>query len=129
MKGRNIVSTSWLTIASCACLALGLAEPLTAQKATTIPSLRAYDEETRRTIELACALEKTNGPVAYGACLDRQIATLRTSPGIPNLRGYDDETRRTMELACAMERTNGPVAYGGCLRRQIEGLRPYSKPP
>ncbi|SRR6266545_181485 len=123
-----MVSMSWLTIASCAVLALGLAEPLTAQKATTIPSLRAYDDETRRTMELACALEKMNGPVAYGACLDRQIATLRASPGIPSLRGYDDETRQTMALACALEKMNGPVAYGGCLRRQIEGLRRYSKP-
>src|SRR2546430_16803477 len=99
MKGRNMVS-SWLTISSCAVLALGLAEPLTAQKATTIPSLRAYDDETRRTMELACAMERTNGPVAYGACLDRQIATLRTSPGLPSLRGFDDEPRRTLELAC-----------------------------
>ena len=118
-----MVSMSWLTIASCAVLALGLAEPLTAQKATAIPSLSAYDEETRRTIELACALERTNGPVAYGACLDRQIATLRTSRGIPSLRGYDDETRRAMELACAMERTKGPVAYGACLRKHMESLR------
>jgi hypothetical protein len=26
------------------------------------------------------------GPVAYGACLNRQIASLQNSPGIPNLR-------------------------------------------
>ncbi|HEV2157882.1 hypothetical protein, partial [Bradyrhizobium sp.] len=72
-----------------------------------IPKLSGYDDETRHTIELACVVERTNGPVAYGACLNRQIASLRNSPGIPkrspgiskrspgipDLSGYDSETR------------------------------------
>ena len=100
--------------------------PLTAQTMqdlpTTIPNLSGYDSETQRTMELACVSEKTRGPVVYGACLNRQIASLRNSPGIPNLSGYDSETRRTMELACITERSNGPVAYGACLNRQIASL-------
>ena len=67
--------------------------------------------------------EKTRGPVAYGACLNRQIASLQNSPRIPNLSGYDSETRQTMELACSAERTRGPVAYGTCLNRQIASLQ------
>ena len=55
--------------------------PLTAQTTQdlpkTIPSLSGYDSETRRTIELACVSEKMHGPVAYGACLNRQIASLQ----------------------------------------------------
>src|SRR6516162_600519 len=101
--------------------------PLTAQTMqdlpTTNPNLSGYDSETQRTMELACVSEKTRGPVVYGACLNRQIASLRNSPGIPNLSGYDSETQRTMELACVSEKTRGPVVYGACLNRQIASLR------
>jgi hypothetical protein len=34
-----------------------------------------YDGETRQAIEIACVSEKLHGPVAYGACLDGQIAS------------------------------------------------------
>ena len=82
--------------------------PLTAQTTqdlpTTIPNLSGYDSETRQSMELACVSEKMHGPVAYGACLNRQIASLQSSPGIPNLSGYDSETRQTMELACVSEK-------------------------
>src|ERR1700741_1145989 len=90
--------------------------PLTAQTTQglpkTIPNLSGYDSETRRTIEIACVSERTNGPVAYGACLNRQIASLQRSPGIPNLSGYDSETRQSMELGCVSQNVKGPVAYG-----------------
>jgi len=100
--------------------------PLTAQTTQNspgIPNLSRYDSETRGTMELACVSEKTRGPVVYGACLNRQIASLRNSPGIPNLSGYDSETQRTMELACVSEKTRGPVVYGACLNRQIASLQ------
>ena len=49
--------------------------PLTAQTTQdlpkTIPDLSGYDSETRLTIQIACVSEKTQGPVAYGACLNR----------------------------------------------------------
>jgi len=73
-------------------------------------------------MELACVAEKTKGPAAYGACLDRQITSLRDSRGIPSLGNYDDEARRTMEYACVTARMKGPVAYGECLRDQIESI-------
>jgi len=46
-----------------------------------IPNLSGYDRETRQSMELACVSEKVNGPVAYGACLNRQIASLQDSHG------------------------------------------------
>ena len=61
---------------------------------TSIPNLSGYDSETRRTMEYACSSEKMNGPVAYGTCLNRQIASLQSSPGIPNPSGYDNATPR-----------------------------------
>jgi hypothetical protein len=51
---------------------------------TSIPNLSGYDSETRRLMEMACISDKTNGPVPYGACLNRQIASLQGSPSIPN---------------------------------------------
>jgi hypothetical protein len=47
------------------------------QRSPGIPNLSGYDSETRQTIEIACSSEKLNGPVAYGACLNRQIASLQ----------------------------------------------------
>jgi hypothetical protein len=88
-----------------------------------VPNLGAYDSETRRSMEVACVSEKMNGPVAYGACLNRQIESLKGSSGIPSLGAYDGETRRSMEIACVSEKMNGPVAYGACLDRQIASLR------
>jgi hypothetical protein len=62
---------------------------------TAIANLSGYDSETRRTMELACTLQRGEGPVAYGACLNRQIASLQRSLGIPILIGHDGETRQT----------------------------------
>jgi hypothetical protein len=90
---------------------------------TGIPNLSGYDSETRLTMQMACGSEKLNGPVPYGACLNRQIASLQNSPGIPNLSGYDSETRLTMQMACGSEKLNGPVPYGACLNQQIASLQ------
>jgi len=87
-----------------------------------IPDLSGYDFETRHSIELACISENGKGPVAYGACLNQQIASLQRSPGIPDLSGYDFETRHSIELACISENGKGPVAYGRCLRKHVESL-------
>ena len=90
---------------------------------TTIPSLSGYDSETRQSMELACISKKSSGPVAYGACLNQQIASLQGSPGIPSLSGYDSETRQSMELACISKKSSGPVVYGACLNQQIASLQ------
>ena len=104
-------------------VSLGYLDRTQTSLSASIPDLSGYDNETRRTMELACISERSNGPVGYGACLNRQIASLQALPGIPNLSGYDSETRRTMELACISERSNGPVAYGACLNRQVASLQ------
>jgi hypothetical protein len=44
-------------------------------------------------MEMACLSEKMNGPVAYGACLDRQIASLHGSTDITNRSGDESEVR------------------------------------
>ena len=90
---------------------------------TGIPSLSGLDEATRQSIELACIEQKTQGPVAYGSCLNKQINALRSSPGVPSLSGLDDATRQSIELACVTQNTQGPVAYGKCLNKQINALR------
>jgi hypothetical protein len=129
--GRSCQLTLLTSLAFGAVLAV-FSTPLTAQTTenlpTTIPNLSRYDRETRQTMELACSVERTRGPVVYGACLNRQIASLQNSSGIPNLGGYDSETRQTMELACSVERTRGPVAYGACLNRQIASLHALVRP-
>ena len=126
-KGRTMLPRSWLLTASCifftACFHQPTSAKATQDSPTSIPNLSGYDDETRQTMELACGTERMRGPVAYGACLNRQIASLQNSPGIPNLSRYDDETRQTMELACGTERMRGPVAYGACLRKHMESLR------
>ena len=90
---------------------------------TGIPSLSGLDDATRQSIELACMTQKTQGPVAYGSCLNKQINALRSSPGIPSLSGLDDATRQSVELACMTQKTQGPAAYASCLNKQINALR------
>ncbi len=93
------------------------------QGSTGIPSLTGYDTVTRQSIEMACIVKKSDGPVAYGTCLDRQISSLQGSSGIPSLAGYDRDTRQSIELACIVKKSDGPVAYGACLNQQIASLK------
>src|SRR3989441_10261162 len=93
-----------------------------APEPTGIPSLSGLDDATRQSIELACVTQNTQGPVAYGSCLNKQINALRSSPGIPSLSGLDDATRQSIELACMTQKTQGPVAYGECLRAQLRSI-------
>src|SRR5207247_1031026 len=95
-------------------------EPL--RSSLGIPSLSDFDDATRQSIELACMMQKTEGPVAYGSCLNKQIRALRSSPGIPSLSGLDDATRQSIELACMTQKTQGPVVYGECLRAQLRSI-------
>src|SRR5256886_1616938 len=89
---------------------------------TGIPSLSGLDDATRQSIELACMTQNTQGPAAYGSCLNKQINALRSSPGVPGLTGLDDATRQSIELACVTQNTQGPVAYGKCLRAQLRSI-------
>src|SRR6266704_2047591 len=95
-------------------------EPL--RSSPGIPSLSGLEDATRQSIELACMTQKTQGPVAYGSCLNKQINALRSSPGIPSLSGLDGATRQSIELACITQKGQGPVAYGECLRAQLRSI-------
>jgi hypothetical protein len=99
MLQLRIVKLTLLTSLAFGAIATVFSAPLTAQTqqdlSTTIPNLRGYDVETRQSMEIACISEKTSGPVAYGACLNHQIASLQSSPGIRNLSGDNSQTRRT----------------------------------
>ena len=116
-----VVSLSLGIFASFCCVTLAAhAQPIAY---TPIPSLRGYDFETRQSIEMACIVKKSDGPVAYGACLDQQIGSLKGTPGIPSLSGYDFETRQSIEMTCIVKKSDGPVAYGACLDQQIGSLK------
>src|SRR2546430_2221165 len=66
---------------------------------TGIPSLSGLDDATRQSIELACMMQKSQGPVAYGSCLNKQINSLRSSPRIPRSSPLDDVTTQPIALA------------------------------
>ena len=119
---------SWVLVVGAMAAILGapLVAHAQATAPTPVPNLGGYDSETRQSMELACVTKKSDGPVAYGACLDQQIASLKASPGIPSLRAYDSDTRQLMELACASKASDGPVAYGACLYRQIASMQTAS---
>ena len=103
----------WLLSFGCIFLTACVSEPTTVQtngyKSTSVPAtvqtnervppgipdLSGYDDETRRTMELACVLKRSDGPAAYGRCLDQQIESLRGSSGVPYLSSHGDETPLT----------------------------------
>jgi hypothetical protein len=93
------------------------------QYPSVIPSLSGFDSETRQAIELACILKKSDGPVAYGTCLNEQISSLNGSPGIPSLSGLDREARQSIELACILKKSDGPAKYANCLNQQLVAFR------
>ena len=133
MVQLRIVQLALLASVAFGAVSTAFSAPLTAEaqqdSPATIPDLSGYDRETRQSIELACIVKKSDGPVAYGACLKRQMASLQGTPGIPDLSGYDRETRQSIELACIVKKSDGPVAYGTCLDRQIASLQGSSGIP
>ena len=87
-----------------------------------MPSLDGLDYETRSSIQIACMIEKTQGPAAYARCLNSQLATLSNSSGIPNLSGLDYETRSSIQIACMIEKTQGPAAYALCIKGHLASI-------
>jgi S1-C subfamily serine protease len=113
--------------AALVCLFLLAASPcLRAQKA---PSLDRYDQETRQSLELTCLLSKTEGPAAYGTCLNEHIAALRASPPVPDLSKLDDATRQSLLQACILEKRRGPALYARCLNGKIAASRGSPEAP
>jgi hypothetical protein len=47
------------------------------------PNLSSLDAETRQSIELACLMEKIEGPAAYGRCLNAQLNSIGVQPSDP----------------------------------------------
>src|SRR2546429_605173 len=88
---------------------------------------RGYDRETRQAMELACISDKTNGPAAYGACLNRQIASLQSSPGTPKLSGDDSGTRQTTLPTSRSGGTNSDSSRsGGAAVHSVNGMSRFT---
>jgi hypothetical protein len=45
-----------------------------------VPDLSRLDNATRQSIELACIMEQSNGPAAYGGCLRAQLRSIGIQP-------------------------------------------------
>jgi hypothetical protein len=90
------------------------------------PPLTSIGREDRQTIELACVIERSNGPVRYNACLRRNYAALK-GVAHPDLNRLNREDRQTVELACIGVRSDGPAIYNRCLARQSASVNssPY----
>src|SRR5262245_48423205 len=89
-----------------------------AQAADDLSQL-SYDD--RSNIELACVLERSNGPVAYNSCVAAQLKMLGDSKAADLSKlSHDDESN--IELACVLKRSQGPAAYNECVAGQLSNL-------
>jgi hypothetical protein len=126
----RIVQLTLLTLLAFGSISTVFSAPLTAQAQqelpTTIPDLSGYDSETRQSIELACILKKSDGPVAYGRCLNRQIASLQSAPGIANLSGHDSQTQQAALPTSRSAKSNShKLRTGGTAVHSVEELVPF----
>jgi hypothetical protein len=85
----------------------------------------------RESIEAACSTDKyVNGPAAYRACLNMQIAALQKSVRRPDLSGLSTAERDSIEAACSTDKyVKGPAAYNRCLSKQLAVLKSQSRRP
>lgn len=76
-------------------------------------------------IERACdSARQYSGPSAYQSCLNRELASLRSSGGRPDISFATSAERAAIESACDSARQySGPGAYYSCLNREISSLR------
>jgi S1-C subfamily serine protease len=102
-------------------IVVALLAPVTL-RAQSIPNLSNLDFETKSSIEIACAYQRTLGPAKYASCINQQLASLRGSAGIPNLSNLDFETKSSIEIACAYQRTLGPAKYASCINQQLASI-------
>jgi hypothetical protein len=86
------------------------------------PVSLSADEGT--SLEAACSNDRyLNGPVAYKACLARQIEALERAPRGLKLTGLSADERQSTEAACSNDKyLNGPAAYNRCIARQLASL-------
>lgn len=79
----------------------------------------SYDDKSN--IELACVLERSNGPVAYNVCVASQLQMLGNERAA-DLSGLSYDDKSNIKLACVLERSNGPTAYNKCVKAQLHSL-------
>lgn len=98
------------------------------QRALEQPTLSS---EERQSIEYACQSDKLmNGPAAYNACVQSQLARLTPGNRRPDLSGLSPEERQSIEYACQTDKLmNGPAAYNACLRNQLAQLASGNRRP
>lgn len=82
-------------------------------------------------VEAACSSDKyLNGPAAYRACRERQLAELRNGPRRPELSRLASAERESIEAACSSDKyLNGPAAYNRCLTTQLSALASSNRRP
>ena len=82
-------------------------------------------------VEAACSSDKyLNGPAAYRACRERQLAELRNGPRRPDLSKLASAERESIEAACSSDKyLNGPAAYNRCLTTQLSALGSSNRRP
>lgn len=97
--------------------------PVTSPPEASRPNLASVAPEDRSTIELACAVQRSQGITTYNQCLQRQLGDLSGGNQFPGFTGIGREDRMTVELACAVQRSRGALTYNMCLRRQLADIR------
>jgi hypothetical protein len=77
----------------------------------------------QQSIESACSHAKyLEGPAAYNACLQGQLARLGTTKR-PDISALSGAEQQSIESACSQAKyLQGPAAYDSCLARQLELL-------
>lgn len=88
-------------------------------------STPGVSDAEKTAIERACdSARQYSGPSAYQSCLNRELASLRSSGGRPDLSFATSAERAAIESACDSARQySGPGAYYNCLNREISSLR------
>jgi plasmid maintenance system killer protein len=82
-------------------------------------------EDEKESLEAVCSGPKyTQGPAAYQACIDRQLAALQSAPRGHDMSSLNEEERQSLEAACSTAKyTQGPAAYNSCITRQLVALQ------
>lgn len=92
-------------------------------RAPSVDQLQLSKQESE-SLEAACSTDKyVNGPAAYRACKDHQIAVLMAGVRRPNLSALSRVEAQSIEAACSTDKyVNGPAAYNLCLTNQLTAL-------
>jgi hypothetical protein len=103
-------------------LAVLLTSIFLSPQARASADLSGLSSDDWQSIETACIMERTNGPVAYNNCVQNQLKSLGNGRAA-DLSGLSSDDRQSIETACIMERTSGPVAYNNCVQNQLIEVR------